>query len=71
MHPLTNNFECWISKDGQHFTVHDIKNNSADGGYELGEYAKFDDEGVKYLVTMNASDDSEIGTVDLKKEDEE
>lgn len=56
MHALTQNFECWISKDGDHFTVHNIAKHSADGGYRLGEYAEFEDDGVKYRVTISKSD---------------
>ena len=65
MHQLTKNFECWITKDGGYFTVHDILNNSADGGYKLGEYAVFEDEGIEYEVTINKNKDQE--TVDLRK----
>lgn len=60
MHKLTKNFECWISKDGHHFTVHNIKANTADGGYKLGEYAEFEDEGVMYKVTITNSDKAEL-----------
>jgi hypothetical protein len=62
MHSLTQNYECWISKDGDHFTVHNIAANSADGGYKLGEYAEFKDGNVKYKVTISKSD-----TVDLQR----
>lgn len=62
IHKLTQNFECWISRDGHHFTVHNIPNNSADGGYKLGEYAEFEDKGIKYKVTVTNSD-----TVDIQQ----
>lgn len=71
MHNLTKNFECWITKDGKYFTLHNVQNNSVDSGYGLGEYAKFVDEGTNYLVTINSDSSSEIGTVDLRIENKE
>lgn len=56
MPKLTANFECWITKDGNHFVVHNILKNIADGGYKLGEYAEFQDEGTKYKVTITSED---------------
>jgi hypothetical protein len=64
MHKLTQNFECWISKDGHHFTVHNTASNTADGGYKLGEYAEFEDNGMKYKVTI-----TDLDKVDLLKVD--
>jgi hypothetical protein len=71
MHPLTKNFQCWIAKDGQHFTVHNKANDSGEGGYELGAYARFEDAGVKYKVTIRADAHSDIGIVDLQRVEEE
>lgn len=60
MHKLTQNFECWITKDGQHFTVHNIPSNSADSGYKLGEYTEFEDDGEKYKVTITDTDEVDL-----------
>ena len=61
-HQLTDNFEAWITQDGGYFVIHDIVNNSADGGYALGEYATFEDAGVTYKATIIQGD-----KVDLQK----
>lgn len=64
MHKLSQNFDCWISKDGHHFTVHNISNNTADGGYKLGDYAEFEDKGIKYRVTITNSDKVDLVKID-------
>jgi len=53
MYKITNNFKCWITKDGEHFAIQNIPENSVDGGYELGEFVEVKDGSRKYLVTIN------------------
>lgn len=55
MFKISNNFECWITKDGEHFAVHNTASNSVDGGYKLGEYAEFNEAGNTYQVTIDKS----------------
>ena len=53
MWKITNNYRCWITKDGEHFAIQNIPENSVDGGYKLGEFAEVKDGSKKYLVTIN------------------
>ena len=63
MHRLTQNFECWVTKDGKHFAVHNISKNNVDGGYKLGEIAEFEDNGQKYSVTITDSEQIDLRRV--------
>ncbi len=49
---LTRVFNCWVTKDGEHFAIHNSLLNSVDGGYRLGEIAYFIDSGIRYAVTV-------------------
>jgi hypothetical protein len=49
---LTKFFNCWVTRDGKHFAIHNAALNYVDSGYKLGEIAYFVDSGIKYAVTM-------------------
>lgn len=53
MWKISNNFRCWITKDGEHFAIQNISENSVDGGYALGEFAEVNDGSKKYMVTID------------------
>jgi len=68
---LTENFTCFVTKDEEHFAVHNTKTNAVDGGYGLSERAHFKDEGVNYSVTIfRKGEEKDSYSVDLKIEGE-
>lgn len=64
---LTRVFNCWVTKDGEHFAIHNSILNSVDGGYKLGEIAYFIDSGIRYAVTVLKNKTNNSFKVNLQK----
>ena len=64
---LTENFTCYVTKDGAHFALLNSSNASVDGGYSFGERAQFEDNGRTYSVTILGSTGSNSYAVDLNQ----
>ncbi len=66
---LTKNYICYVNKDGIFFTVLNTSTNIPDSGYLLSDRAYFEDEGVKYSVSILKGEQKDSYKVDLKKEE--
>ena len=49
---LTRVFNCWVTKDREHFAIHNSLLNKVAGVYKLGDMAHFIDSGINYTVTV-------------------
>ncbi|HSW79862.1 MAG TPA: hypothetical protein VLG47_03735 [Candidatus Saccharimonadales bacterium] len=49
---LTRVFNCFVTKDGEHFAIQNSLLNKVAGVYKLGDMAYFIDSGINYAVTV-------------------
>ena len=65
---LTENYLCYVTKDGGFFAIQNTTTGVVDAGYRLSERAFFVDKGVKYSITMTKSNTEKAYHVDCKEE---